>query len=86
MNRIKLAQLLAYPKDLAEYKGVDGCDCPVNTCTQRSYQHVVPFWEVEFQNPSNWGRFNSFHKHVIVLRERESYISYSNIFISFGHE
>lgn len=81
VKRIKWAQGLAYPKDLAEYEAVDGCDCPIHSRAQGSYQHVVPFWSIEFQNPSHWGRFNLF---VLVLREREGYISYPNTFIPFG--
>lgn len=81
---MKLAQVLAYPEDLAEYKAVDGCDCPIDRCTQSSHQHVVPLWNIEFQNPSNGSRLNFFLKHVFVLREREGYISYPNMFLPFG--
>lgn len=81
LKRIRWAQGLAYPKDLAEYEAVDGCDRPVHRRAQGSHQHVVPFGSIEFQNPSHWGRFNFF---VLVLREREGYISYPNTFIPFG--
>lgn len=81
-RRIKLVQLFAYPKNLAEEEGIEGCDCPIDSCAHSPYQHVGPFWSINFQNPPNWGRFNFFfHRNVLVLEGRGSYINHLNFCI-----